>query len=136
MGSRQGFTLIELTIVVVILGILAGVGIPNYISMQNRAKESRVTGHAHTIQLAAEDFSARNNGTYSADEADLRPLMPGGNLLENAFTGAMTEPQFGAAAATTGQLGIVGIDQGGSLVGYRINGWGQDDEILTYSNGQ
>ena len=135
MQKRQGFTLIEVMIVVVIIGILAAVGIPNYISMQNRAKEASVTSQAHTIQLAAEDFSAQNDGAYSAAQADILPLLPSENRLINAFTGGQTEPQFGAAATTVGQLGIISIDQAGSTVGYTINGWGKNEEILTYSNG-
>jgi len=138
--NRKGFTLIELMIVVVIIGILAAIAIPNFISMQDRAKEAKVKGAAHTLQLAAEDFAVRNDGIYSDASDDVGPLLPtdplGGTDLQNAFTGEYTEPQWGTATSA-GQVGIVAIAQAGVNVGYTINGRGKDDvEILVLSSGQ
>lgn len=133
--DRAGFTLIELMIVVVIVGLLASIAIPNFLSTQDRAREAKVRHNAHSLQLAAEDFSVRNNGDYSDTAADLQPLLPEGNPLENAYTGARSEPQWGAAAATAGQIGIVAIVQGGVAVGYTINGFGRDLEVTRLFNG-
>ena len=146
--NRKGFTLIELMIVVVIIGILAAIAIPNFISMQDRAKEAKVKGGAHTLQLAAEDFAVRNDGIYSDAQADVGGLLPqdpnGGNALQNAFDGTYTEPQWVAAAANPGEIGIVAVNQGGVNVGYTITGFGKDPAggpnndgiILTLTSGQ
>ena len=135
MFNRRGFTIIELMIVVVIIGILTAIVIPNYISMQDRSKEAKVKGNAHALHLAAEDFSVTHDGDYSAAAGDLTPLLPGAVLLENAFTGVLSEPRFGAAAANAGEIGIVPKMQAGVNVGYTINGFGKTAEIIELTNG-
>ncbi len=138
--NSKGFTLIELMIVVVILALLASIAIPNFIKIQDRAKEAKVKGAAHTVQLAAEDFAVRNDGIYSDAQADIQGLLPAGlqnnNQLQNAFTGNFTEPQYAAAAATVGEVGILALqDAQGTNIGYTITGWGHKELILTISSG-
>ena len=140
MSRREGFTLIELMIVVLILGILMAIVIPNFLQLTSRAKEAKVKGAAHTLQLAAEDFAVRNLGIYSDAAADVGPLLPedpnGGNNLENAFSNAFDQPVWAAQAAASGEVGILAVqDATGTNVGYLITGWGKDAEVLRISSG-
>jgi prepilin-type N-terminal cleavage/methylation domain-containing protein len=135
---KHGFTILELMIVVVIIGILAALAIPNFVHMRSRAKEAGVKSNAHTLQLAAEDFAAQNSGTYAADFSET--LASGDQLLdllpvplENPFDAAANA----AADAPPDEDGEVGYDTTGLVgIGYTIQGVGRSlTPVITLHNG-
>jgi prepilin-type N-terminal cleavage/methylation domain-containing protein len=86
MRRERGFTLIELMIVVVIIGILAAIAIPNFLSMQSRAKEGSLKSNMHAVQLAAEDYIIQSDGTYALQASDVLALIPTyGGGVRNPF---------------------------------------------------
>jgi len=73
---RKGFTLIELLIVVAIIGVLAGIAIPNFLSARTKAKVSRSFADMRNVANGLE-MSYLDTATY--------PANPG--TVENAISG-------------------------------------------------
>ena len=58
MFNKKGFTLVELMIVVAIIGILAAIAIPNFISMQLRAKRAELPTNLDGVRTSEKAYHA------------------------------------------------------------------------------
>lgn len=58
--SRAGFTLVELLVVAAIVGILAGLAIPNLRTMILRARAAEVAGDLEVVRVATLNYHAEN----------------------------------------------------------------------------
>ena len=60
MNRKSNFTLIELIVVIVVLGILAAIVIPNISSFQKEARDAQLTADARNIQTALDMYRAKS----------------------------------------------------------------------------
>jgi type IV pilus assembly protein PilA len=67
--SESGFTLVELLVVMLILGLLAAIAIPSFFNQRDKAKDSDAKAGVRTAQTAMETYATDHGGAYN-DTAD------------------------------------------------------------------
>jgi type IV pilus assembly protein PilA len=120
--AQQGFTLIELMIVVAIIGILAALAIPQYQDYIARTQVTRVVFELSQLRSAVEDGETQgktivNVPNPTSSEASLG--FPGSDLL----TGSVSMSQLvisGGSTATPSWSGILGANAASAVKGTKI----------------
>ena len=80
--KRKGFTLVELLVVIIVLGILAGIAVMKYIDLRNAALAAQMAQEVRAIQIAAFNYYAEkevwpDDAGKGAVPPGLGPLLPG-----------------------------------------------------------
>lgn len=105
MKSRNGFTLVELVVVILILGILAGVAAPKLFDTSAKATDNSVRTSLSIIRDAIELYAAQNGAvpTWSNEAAFKTALDPyiRGSVFPNCPVGANAGTSTISNAAAT-----------------------------------
>ncbi len=84
MTARRGFTLVEMMVVIVVVGLLASIVTLKYIDLTRTAYAAKVVGEFTTVRLAAYNYEADHNNQWPATTApgvvppEMLPYLPNG----------------------------------------------------------
>jgi prepilin-type N-terminal cleavage/methylation domain-containing protein len=92
-GSVRGFTLTEIMLVLLILGFLAGMAVPNFVQARLNSRRNACINNLRIIQSAKDQYAVENNqpDSLTPTTTDLSPYFKSAQLSN----GLPTEPMGG-----------------------------------------
>jgi prepilin-type N-terminal cleavage/methylation domain-containing protein len=111
-NRKSGFTLIEIMIVVLIIGLLAAIAVPSFARARTRARISACINNLRIIDAAKEQYAMENNIADAAAVvwANVTPYLKGGQPV--------------CPAGGTYTIGAVGSDPTCDVANHTLTGSG------------
>jgi MSHA pilin protein MshA len=136
-AAQSGFTLVELVVVIVILGILAATALPRFINLTTDARKSSINGLAGGMRSAVSVVQARYFATGNT-AATTVSMVDGTSVAVSAGTGIPTTAGIAKAlqstdgfVAGTAAAGVVQYDFTTAVTGCNLT---YDDGTTTAAN--
>jgi type IV pilus assembly protein PilA len=112
--DEGGFSLVELLVVMLVVGVLAAIAIPSFLNQKNKAIDAQAKEVVVMAETAAETVATDNNGTYSKvepselhkEEPALRIASSTTDAYLSAASGKGTEYTVTATATNGDELTI------------------------------
>ncbi len=121
--SEDGYTLLEVLVVVLIIGILATIALPSFLNQTTKAGAASAQELAHAAQIAAEDYATDHNGSYAGltagmltqYDAAIQTSQGNGNAYVVSVTNA-TATGYVVTTAPAGGATTFSINRTGGLI--------------------
>ena len=124
--DNKGFSLIELMIVLLIIGVMSTILVPNYNKIQIKAKEQAVVQIVNKLQVAIESYYL-DTGAYPDGEdlsvTDLESFL----FTNNDISSFSVNPFTGAQFSSSDESGQIYYSLNSETGGYSIQGFGHQN---------
>lgn len=100
--SRHGFTIVELLVVIVVMGVLFSVGVSAYSGVQQKTRDTQRVSDMKTIMKALE--------MYKTQTGEYPPVSTGTNTISGWEVSSISPSQFLAPLKTLGVVSQVPVD--------------------------
>ena len=84
-STESGFSMVELLVVILIVGVLAAIAIPAFLSQKGKAVNAGAKSLASTVQTTAEAYASEHDGSYEGlNEKELQKYEASINLTNKS----------------------------------------------------
>ena len=109
----KGFTLVELVVVLVILGVLVALAVPRFTASASKAKETTFCSNVRTIKSQLELYKM-TTGSYPEAGSFVDSFLKNESYFESAPINPYTGTVFTSTTGTPAQLGDFKYDSAGT----------------------